>query len=233
MGVQKVILKRNPQVTASYTKPDGSVGTTVLNGETGCLALGVPGNIYDASPARIHTAKLGSDAEIGDFVEGQGIIVNAREYALVGGTNPATGTHEALYPSLILSGGDAASFMTFGHVVVKCKNVSNIFTKMDGIPLAGYNKDEAKAVCTDAVAKTITMVRDLPPVSSFDTPADGDIGQDNGVAKKYVLSTTSWTEISFSSAADYDPDGSYSKGDPLYFWGDSLCVIEVNGIQAS
>ena len=131
MGVQKKILTRDPSFygAGTVTGADGLAKT--IQGGTGTLALGVPGNIFDASPARIHTNVLTADSDCGTFVVGEGVIVNPREYALKG-----DGT-DTLAPSLTLTAGMVASFMTFGHVVVYLKDANAILAAMDGSILVG------------------------------------------------------------------------------------------------
>ena len=60
MGVQKKILKRDPAFYGGAQATDSAGNSIAIGGGTGTLALGVPGNIFDASPARIHTERLGS-----------------------------------------------------------------------------------------------------------------------------------------------------------------------------
>lgn len=128
MGVQKEILTRSID-SMTYTAADGT--SVTITGKTGTLALGVPGNIFDASPARIHTAVLTQDYDIGTCVGGEGIIVNPREYALKGEAgNP-------LAPSLTLTAGMVASFMTFGHVVTYLREANANLDLMEGHVLVG------------------------------------------------------------------------------------------------
>lgn len=161
MGVQQKIITRTPAFlgTATVTDSTGAETTQALGGATGALAIGVPGNIYDASPARIHTESLTTAADIGTLVPGKGIIVNPREYALRGVSgNP-------LAPSLTLPAGTPASLMTFGHVVVKMKDLATIIAGIEGSVIVGpffsatstyavgdlVIYDNAAYVCTTAV----------------------------------------------------------------------------------
>ena len=149
MGVQKKILTRDPSFygAGTVTGADGLAKT--IQGGTGTLALGVPGNIFDASPARIHTNVLTADSDIGTFVAGEGVIVNPREYALKGEAgNP-------LAPSLTLTAGMVASFMTFGHVVVYLKDANAILAAMDGSILVGAPA-EYSATADYAVGDLVT-----------------------------------------------------------------------------
>ena len=89
MAVQSEILTRT---VATFDK----AGYKFVSG-TGTLALGIPGKIYDTFPGQgpgCHTVTLKADAEVGTYLEGEGIIVNAPEYAL-------QGSPTALSPSLM------------------------------------------------------------------------------------------------------------------------------------
>lgn len=203
MGVQKKILTRDPSFYGAGTVT-GADGTqkTILGG-TGTLALGVPGNIFDASPARIHTNVLTADSDIGTFVAGEGVIVNPREYALRGTTetdgsgNPIG--YNTLAPSLTLSAGMVASFMTFGHVVVYLKNANAILAAMDGSILVGAPAE-------------------------YDATADyavGDYVTKDGVVYKCNTAITggeSWTVGHWTAIDDTDTST-------------DLCVLEVNGLN--
>lgn len=107
MAVQTKILKRTE--TIEYKTADG--GTTTVQLGTGTLIGGTPGQIYDVAYGPVvHTTTLTEAAKIGSFLPGQGIIVNAPEYALYGVQgNP-------LAPTLELPKGSVVSCMTAGHV---------------------------------------------------------------------------------------------------------------------
>lgn len=207
MGVQKEILKRDPAFYGGAQATDSAGNQITIGGGTGTLALGVPGNIFDASPARIHTNVLAAAADCGTFVAGEGVIVNPREYALRGTTetdgsgNPIG--YNTLAPSLTLSAGMVASFMTFGHVVVFLKNVKAILTAMDGSILVGA--PAYKAGVSYAVGDIVSYV-------------------DSGTLKVYKCTT----EVATST--NWTTDGSSFTE---YTAGDDLCVLEVNGIKAA
>lgn len=151
MGLQKKILKRTFEGEVQVTRPkkDGSgkiikdengniVYETVTQNYTfGTAALigGTPGQIYDVAYGPVvHTTTLTAPADIGSFVEGQGIIVNAPEYALYGTVREvADGTLQggALAPSLTLPTGTVVSCMTAGHVWIQYKNLATILAKMN------------------------------------------------------------------------------------------------------
>ena len=76
----------------------------------------------------VHTTTLANAAEIGSFVEGQGVIVNAPEYALYG---TGVGQGAALAPSLMLPAGTVVSCMTGGHVWIQYKHLATILAKMN------------------------------------------------------------------------------------------------------
>ena len=203
MGVQKKILTRDPSFygAGTVTGADGLAKT--IQGGTGTLALGVPGNIFDASPARIHTNVLTADSDCGTFVVGEGVIVNPREYALRGTTetdgsgNPIG--YNTLAPSLTLSAGMVASFMTFGHVVVFLKNANAILTAMDGSILVGAP-------------------------AAYDASADyavGDYVTKDGVVYKCntaISGGETWTAGHWDAIDDSDTST-------------DLCVLEVNGLK--
>ena len=120
MAVQSEILTRT---VATFDK----AGYKFVSG-TGTLAMGIPGKIYDTFPGQgpgCHTTVLKEDAEVGTYLEGQGIIVNAPEYAL-------QGSPTALSPSLILKAGMVVSCVTMGHVIVKQSSVDAILAGMYG-----------------------------------------------------------------------------------------------------
>ena len=78
----------------------------------------------------VHTTTLEATAEIGSFVEGQGIIINPPEYALYG-TLRENGEGGALAPSLALPAGTVVSCMTSGHVWIQYKYLATILAKMN------------------------------------------------------------------------------------------------------
>ena len=107
-----------------YENKAYSVGTAALIG-------GTPGQIYDVAYGPVvHTTTLAETADIGSFVEGQGIIINAPEYALYG-TFRENGEGGALAPSLALPAGTVVSCMTAGHVWIQYKNLATILAKMN------------------------------------------------------------------------------------------------------
>jgi len=125
MAVQTKILKRYE--TFTFDKASG--GTFQFKSGTGVLIGGTPGQIYDVAYGPVvHTTTLAEAADIGSFVEGQGIIVNAPEYALYG-TGVAQGG--AIAPSLSLPAGTVVSCMTAGHVWIQYKNLATILAKMN------------------------------------------------------------------------------------------------------
>ena len=135
MGVQKEILKRTITKTITVKKPDGSEETVQFTTATGAVAGGIPGKIYDVAYGPVvHTGSLAADADIGDYVAGRGIIVNAPEYALVGG----------LTPSLTLKANTVVSFLTAGHIWVKCGKVAAILAEMNGRVLFGKDATSAE-----------------------------------------------------------------------------------------
>ena len=128
MGVQKEILRRTftgeAQRWEVETDAEGKktpvLKTVQYKSGSAALVGGTPGQIYDVAYGPVvHTTTLTEAAKIGSFVEGQGIIINAPEYALYG-TTPAVKdgklTEGPLAPSLLLPTGSVVSCMTAGHV---------------------------------------------------------------------------------------------------------------------
>ena len=154
MGLQKEILTpavgfngepsfvlQDPEAPG-YAESDLNKKTGDKSGKfvRGTLALGVPGNIFDATPARIMTTVLTAAAEVGTFVTGLGVIVNPREYANKGTTgNP-------LAPSLTLPAGSVAEICTFGHIVVSTEKIADIQSGMNCRVIVGDADNDALVV---------------------------------------------------------------------------------------
>ena len=134
MGLQKEILRRTFEGTVKVQTGVDAQGNPVYENKTysvGTAALigGTPGQIYDVAYGPVvHTTTLAAAADIGSFVEGQGIIINAPEYALYG---TGVGQGAALAPSLTLPAGSVVSCMTAGHVWIQYKNLATILDKMN------------------------------------------------------------------------------------------------------
>lgn len=129
MGVQKEILRRTftgdveryEVKKDADGKPTGEVEKKTVQYSVGSAALvgGTPGQIYDVAYGPVvHTTNLPAAADIGSFVKGRGIIINAPEYALYG-TLPNGKDGGPLAPSLTLPANTVVSVMTAGHVWVK------------------------------------------------------------------------------------------------------------------
>jgi len=149
MAVQSEILTRT--VTTS------SGGLKFVSG-TGTLAMGIPGKIYDTFPGSgpgCHTTTLKVDAECGTYLPGEGIIVNAPEYAL-------QGSPTALSPSLTLKAGTVVSCVTMGHVIVKESSVDAILAGMYGrvleYPMDMFEDDDASDASEDSEADPLVVV---------------------------------------------------------------------------
>ena len=143
MGVQKEILRRTftgevqrwEVETDAEGKKTPVLKTAQYKSGTGTLIGGTPGQIYDVAYGPVvHTTTLAEAAEIGSFVEGQGIIINAPEYALYG-TLPSVKdgklTDGPLAPSLLLPTGSVVSCMTAGHVWMTRKAYADMGDKMN------------------------------------------------------------------------------------------------------
>lgn len=154
MAVQSEILTRT--VTFAGDGLDGKFASG-----TGTLAMGIPGKIYDTFPGAgpgCHTTTLKEDAEVGTFLAGQGIIVNAPEYAL-------QGSPTALSPSLTLKAGTVVSCVTMGHVIVKESSVEAILAGMTGrvldYPTDMFEDDDASDASEDSEADPLVVVEVL------------------------------------------------------------------------
>ena len=152
MGIQKKILRRTftgdvqrYEVTKdAQGKPTGTELKTVQY-SVGSAALigGTPGQIYDVAYGPVvHTTTLRATADIGSFVEGQGVIINAPEYALYG-TFRENGEGGALAPSLALPAGTVVSCMTAGHVWIQRKYLATILAKMNAMVI--WQQEDATA----------------------------------------------------------------------------------------
>ena len=136
MGLQKEILRRTFEGTVKVQTGVDAQGNPVYEtkkyaARAAALIGGTPGQIYDVAYGPVvHTTTLPAAAEIGSFVEGQGVIVNAPEYALYG-TVRENGEGGALAPSLMLPSGTVVSCMTAGHVWIQYKYLATILAKMN------------------------------------------------------------------------------------------------------
>lgn len=136
MGLQKEILRRTFEGTVKVqTGVDGQgkpvYETKKYSARAGALIGGTPGQIYDVAYGPVvHTTNLAAASDIGSFVEGHGVIINAPEYALYG-TGVAQGG--ALAPSLTLPAGTVVSCMTAGHVWIQYKYLATILAKMNAV----------------------------------------------------------------------------------------------------
>lgn len=125
MGVQTRILKRTMTQTITV---DGKPKS--FTSATGALVGGIPGKIFSVAYGPVvHGVCLPSKGaedetmyEIGTLLPKQGVIINAPEYALVGG----------LKPSLFVKAGTAVSCMTAGQVWVTKANAELILAAMNG-----------------------------------------------------------------------------------------------------
>ena len=154
MAVQSEILTRTVTFAGDGLKGKFASGT-------GTLAMGIPGKIYDTFPGQgpgCHTTTLKEDAEVGTFLAGQGIIVNAPEYAL-------QGSPTALSPSLTLKAGTVVSCVTMGHVIVKESSVDAILAGMTGrvleYPTEMFEDDDASDASEDSEADPLVVVEVL------------------------------------------------------------------------
>lgn len=128
MGVQKKILKRT--FTQTIKVGDKEVSFTTA---TGSLVGGIPGKLFSIAYGPVaHAISLPAEAEIGSFVEGHGIIINAPEYALYGGKDAATDRYSTLAPSLVLPKNTQVTCVTAGQIWVKKSEAEKALAKMNG-----------------------------------------------------------------------------------------------------
>ena len=168
MGLQKEILRRTFEGTVKVQTGVDAQGNPVYENKTysvGTAALigGTPGQIYDVAYGPVvHTTTLAAAADIGSFVEGQGIIINAPEYALYG---TGVGQGAALAPSLTLPAGSVVSCMTAGHVWIQYKNLATILDKMNAAVI--WQQDGATDD-NDLLAVEVTGMKAYGPGDSTD-----------------------------------------------------------------
>ncbi|MCQ2299924.1 MAG: hypothetical protein MJZ81_07370 [Bacteroidales bacterium] len=198
MSVQHSVIKRgsfNPNDVVP-TETAGVKSDKSVTGGQGGLATGVPGNLLDDTPHRVATGIVeAGPVAAGEYVEGKGVVVNPREYAMAGiGGDP-------LKPTLVLSSGDAASFCTFGHVVMANKDVTALDGKMNYAVLEGF--DPANGVGAKL------YVRVTEEVETAFTAANW---------KAYDPSTVE----TFSEEKSYEPGDVFKNEDALY-----VCTEEV------
>lgn len=137
MAVQTKILKR----TFTQTIMVGDKEVRFTSG-TGALIGGVPGQIFDVAYGPVvHTTNLGEAADIGTFVKGKGVIVNAPEYALYGQTGAP------LAPSLTCPANSVVSVMTAGHIWVKRGALADIKAGMVTTVIYEPEGDDANDLC--------------------------------------------------------------------------------------
>lgn len=168
MALQTKILRRTYSGDIPVKIKDPSTGevtetTKKLTAGTGTLIGGTPGQIYDVAYGPVvHTTTLTAPADIGSFVEGQGIIVNSPEYALYGQDG------KPLAPSLTLPKGAVVSCMTAGHVWIKYGELAAIQAGMNAAVIWQEK---------DATADDDLLVVEVNGMSSYgpgsDTSANG------------------------------------------------------------
>ena len=131
MGVQTKILRRTFEGTVKVQTGVDAEGKPVYENKpysaaSAALVGGTPGQIYDVAYGPVvHTTDLPEAADIGSFVKGRGIIINAPEYALYGVNG------NALEASLTLPANTVVSVMTAGHVWVKRGEIAAIKAGMN------------------------------------------------------------------------------------------------------
>lgn len=151
MGVQKEILRRTftgevqrYEVTKDAEgKPTGTELKTVqYTSGSAALIGGTPGQIYDVAYGPVcHTTNLPEAADIGTFVKGRGVIVNAPEYALYGVAG------KPLQPSLTLPANTVVSVMTAGHVWVKRGAIADIKAGMNTFVIYEPEGEDENDLC--------------------------------------------------------------------------------------
>ena len=206
MALQKVILKRG--VDLSIKVGDEEKNWTSA---TGAIAGGIPGKIYDVAYGPVvHTGSLEANADIGTYVAGKGVIINAPEYAMIGTADGA------LVPSLTLRKGMVVEYMTAGHVWIK----SSEFAKIIGAGLmAGRKPFGADYVDPDTVPNGYAKATEYAANAKFWRK---DL---NGIKTYYKVTTA------VTAAQNTGWDAMIGKVERLGADND-LMVVEVNGFAA-
>lgn len=207
MALQKVILKRG--VDLSIKVGDEEKNWTSA---TGAIAGGIPGKIYDVAYGPVvHTGSLEENADIGTFVPGKGVIINAPEYAMIGTADGA------LVPSLTLRKGMVVEYMTAGHVWIKSSQFDKVIGsgKMAGRKLFGSDPVEGAESITDEYAKG----------TKYNLDAKFWRKDLNGIKTYYKVTTA--VEVAQNTGWDA------MIGKVVRLGADSdLMVVEVNGFAA-
>ena len=152
MGVQTKILTR--MFTGTVAGPEGEKNYSV---KSAALVGGVPGQIYDvAFGPVVHTTNLTAAAEIGTFVAGHGVIINAPEYALYGAEGAP------LAPSLKLPANTVVSVMTAGHVWVKRSALAAIKAGMNTTEMYVPEGTAADDICVVEVNGLVPANEESP-----------------------------------------------------------------------
>lgn len=236
MAVQKSILAR------TFTSKDGDY---TITGATGALALGVPGNLYDASPYRAHTAVYPGAADgetqlqFGEFLAGEGIAINPREHANFGVFSDDAAEYGPLAASLYVRPGEVCTFVTFGHVVVLRRSVAALKDKMNARVFVDAGSKVAVALSTtkDDVAIMPDKIADWTVSTDY---AKGAFVANGGkvycakadVAGADAFAADSWYEVSADTTTVYDDATAYTAGTSyLYYGPKAVCVVEVDGLK--
>ena len=236
MAVQKSILAR------TFTSKDGDY---TITGATGALALGVPGNLYDASPYRAHTAVYPGAADgetqlqFGEFLAGEGLAINPREHANFGVFSDDAAESGPLAASLYVRPGEVCTFVTFGHVVVLRRSVEAIKDKMNARVFVDAGSKVAVALSTtkDDVAIMPDKIADWTASTDY---AKGAFVANGGkvycakedVAGATTFSADSWYEVDYNTTKYYWESSDNSAGKTFYYYDkDAVCVVEVDGIK--
>lgn len=161
MALQTKILKRTEVFDLQGNKKFKS-GTAALIG-------GTPGQIYDVAYGPVvHTTTLAAPAAIGSFVAGQGVIINAPEYALYGAGSVEQGG--ALKPSLMLPAGSVVSCMTAGHVWMTRKAFEDMGDAMNAAIIWQQapedSEDSSADTDNDLIAVEVNGMKNYGPDSS-------------------------------------------------------------------
>ena len=243
MAVQKSILAR------TFTSKDGDY---TITGATGALALGVPGNLYDASPYRAHTAVYpGADGEemplqYGMYYTGEGLAINPREHANFGVFSDDAAESGPLAASLYVRPGEVCTFVTFGHVVVTRVNAKgnhgcNILNYMNGRIIVDCPMRLAVSFGGAMGPETLAFVPDkIADWTASTDYAKGAFVANGGkvycakedVAGATTFSADSWYEVDYNTTKYYWESSDNGAGKTFYYYDkDAVCVVEVDGIK--
>ena len=229
MVVQKKILTRefNSKV---MRYENGELVERAYTSNAGVLVGGTPGQIADTAYKPVaHTISLPAATKIGSFVKGEGIVVNAPEYALYGTQRVADESGVTIggpiAPSLVLPQNMVVTVLTAGHVWVERGELETIKAKMNTKVIYEPDGDNEKDLCVVEVNGVIPP----PPYwgLTFTANEPGVVvnmaknGSPDPVTLEYCLGADDYTDDNNWTVFDADggttPITLVNTGDKVYF----------------